>query len=252
MEQQYIEREGRQLYSVYHAPKNSCDRGAGIVLCNPLGQEYIRCHRTMVNLGEKLSQAGWHVLRFDYYGTGDAAGGFDEVNIPGCIRDIKNAAAELMEICDLPAVALAGIRTGATLAYLAAGSMPADALVMWSPVCDGPAYLHECRQLYRTWLHGSFAKETITEDGAVHSFGYRFSPALTEQLTALSLTQEPPPRRRTLLIGEAAGTLFSGTEKVTLLPETNHRFWQKQDNDADKAVVPANEIQQITAWLGQI
>ena len=60
------------LYGVYHSPQGE-HRDEGVVLCAPFGQEAMRTHRALRQLATLLTKRGYHVLRFDYRGTGDSA-----------------------------------------------------------------------------------------------------------------------------------------------------------------------------------
>src|SRR5579871_6007661 len=118
MEYQFIKKQTGNLYSVYHAPEALSNNQTGIILCYPYGQEYIRCHKLYVNMANKLAVLGFHVLRFDYYGTGDSSGEFPSITIDGSLGDIDVAINELKESCDISKVILIGVRFGATLSLL--------------------------------------------------------------------------------------------------------------------------------------
>ena len=60
----------------YHAPE--VRSGQGVVICPPLGHEYISAYRSLRELADRLAAAGVAVLRFDYHGTGDSAGEDDD------------------------------------------------------------------------------------------------------------------------------------------------------------------------------
>ena len=68
----------RQLFGAYHTPPSTVAERGGAVLCPSWGSEYQASHRILRRLATRLSESGYHVLRFDYYGTGDSAGGRDE------------------------------------------------------------------------------------------------------------------------------------------------------------------------------
>ena len=70
----------------------------GAVICNQWGAEHINAHRALRQLSRKLSGAGLHVLRFDYFGAGDSAGDKTQADLPGWENDIKSALAELASI----------------------------------------------------------------------------------------------------------------------------------------------------------
>jgi alpha/beta superfamily hydrolase len=69
------------LYGVHHAPQAAPQR-TGIVLCYPFGQEYMRAHRACRQLAMLLAKKGYHVLRFDYSGTGNSSGDVDSASLP--------------------------------------------------------------------------------------------------------------------------------------------------------------------------
>src|SRR5215217_413896 len=76
----YFGSSQKPLYGVYHPPKSQPGRPVrttGVVLCYPLGQEYMRAHRAFRQLATLLTKSGFPVLRFDYYGTGDSGGDGD-------------------------------------------------------------------------------------------------------------------------------------------------------------------------------
>jgi uncharacterized protein len=115
------------------------------VICNPWGAEHINAHRALRQLSRKLSGAGVHVLRFDYFGTGDSAGDMTQTDLFGWENDIKSAIAELESITGSTRVSLIGLRLGATLAAKVAVSLHpgVNSLVLWDPVVDGHEYLDE-------------------------------------------------------------------------------------------------------------
>ncbi len=130
----------RRLFGVY-TPAADLDALPGaVVLCQPWGTEYVHAHRAMVRLAETLSRTR-HVLRFDYYGSGDSGGDFAEVDLEGWRSDIRTAADELLSMSGAPHVSLVGLRIGANLAADVARDLAdLDSLVVWNPIVDGAAY----------------------------------------------------------------------------------------------------------------
>ena len=79
----YFGERTRRLFGVY-TPAHAAGRPArGVVLCHPWGQEYLHAHRSLRKLGDLLAAAGFDVLRFDYFGTGDSAGDLPEASLAG-------------------------------------------------------------------------------------------------------------------------------------------------------------------------
>jgi len=180
------------LFGVYHPPSTSRTPGRGVVLCAPIGVEYMRTHRAVQKLAMQLARAGVHVFRFDYFGTGDSAGGSDAGTPSRWVQDIVLAAEELREHARIKAVSLAGLRAGATLAAAAAREIGRlDRMVLWDPVVDGAAYVTE--QLAQ-------ATPGPGKD-AVGVHGFPFPVRVQEELRALDLT-------RLLFAGMAADTLL--------------------------------------------
>ncbi len=58
------------LLGAYHRARSGVDRGIGVVLAYPFGQEYMRAHRALRLLAQALTARGVHVMRVDYRGTG--------------------------------------------------------------------------------------------------------------------------------------------------------------------------------------
>lgn len=131
----------RRLFGVYTPAAEIEGASGAVVLCQPWGTEYIHAHRAMVRLGETLSRTRFHVLRFDYYGSGDSGGEFGEVDLEGWRSDIRTAAEECLSMSGASRVSLVGLRIGANLAADVARDLAdLDALVVWNPIVDGAAY----------------------------------------------------------------------------------------------------------------
>lgn len=141
----------KRLFGVYDGPPGPGRTGA--VLCPPLGHEYIRSYRTMRTLAGRLTQAGLHVLRFDYYATGDSAGNSEEGSLEQWRTDIGTAIDELKDMAGVGRVSLLGVRFGATLAALAASSRrDIDTLVLWDPVPQGRTYVADLQRMQDQWI----------------------------------------------------------------------------------------------------
>src|SRR4051812_12036371 len=97
-----------RLFGWYHRPAQP--RATAVVICNPLGDDYVRAHRSLRHLAEALAAAGYPVLRFDFHGTGDSAG--DERD-PGRVeawrRDVGAAVDELRARSGAAAISIVGL-----------------------------------------------------------------------------------------------------------------------------------------------
>ncbi|RAO77920.1 serine aminopeptidase domain-containing protein [Dyella jiangningensis] len=131
---------GRELFGFYHpAPALG---GTAVLLCPPLGAEQIRCHRLYRQLANGLAESGFPVLRFDYYGTGDSAGGSREVDWTRCVADVATAATELRARSGAQRLLAFGARLGANAALLATEAVLAG-VIAWDAIVDGAALIRE-------------------------------------------------------------------------------------------------------------
>lgn len=130
----YFGSSDRRLFGCHHPPP--AGGGAlGIVLCNPVGSEYFPAHKTVRFLARKLAEQGIHVLRFDYYGTGDSDGSENDASMDGHLCDVGVALEELQDVSGVGRIGLVGMRAGAAVALRASETNGAIArLVLWDPV----------------------------------------------------------------------------------------------------------------------
>jgi pimeloyl-ACP methyl ester carboxylesterase len=135
----------RRLFGMYTPARGAGARARAVVLCPPWGEEYLRAHRSLRQLASMFSAGGSHVLRFDYYGTGDSAGDMEEADIEGWMDDIGTAIEELKDTAGVAKVGLVGLRLGATLAATVAAkrARDVDAVGLWYPVPSGGTYVDE-------------------------------------------------------------------------------------------------------------
>jgi amino acid adenylation domain-containing protein len=137
------------LFSVHYLPPAQViERQHAVLLCHPYGHEYVRAYRNSQQLAIQLACAGFHVLRFDYHGTGNSSGASSHCRIESFQSDIRHAASELRLASRCERLSLVGIRLGATLA---AGSQLHDltSLVLWDPVASGATMLEQYQTLHR-------------------------------------------------------------------------------------------------------
>lgn len=188
----YFGQSGRQLLGVYYEPDNYTSNSTkSVLLCSPIGHEYMSTHWAIRRLSASLADAGFHVFKFDYFGTGDSAGEFGEGSTAQWTSDIQMAATELLDISGNRNILLLGLRFGATLAALAARNIKPNGLVLWDPVMDGESYIQELREIHRVKAATySVWKYNLGYQTTEHTelMGFPFTPALLESLTDVKLT----------------------------------------------------------------
>ncbi len=128
------------LYGVHQPPEGKA-LDAGLVLCYPFGQEYMRAHRAYRQLALLLTKLGFHVLRFDYRGTGDSSGDLGDVTADDWVVDVGHAVQELRDVANIRRVGVLGLRLGALVAAEACKARDdIDRLIVWDPVSSGRQY----------------------------------------------------------------------------------------------------------------
>jgi alpha-beta hydrolase superfamily lysophospholipase len=129
----------RRLFGIHTPAAARAGRTRAAVLCQPWGTEYIYAHRSMRQLASRLSLAGFHALRFDYFGTGDSAGEECDTDLAGLKHDLVTAIETLKDLATTERVTLIGLRAGANVAASVAADSPEaiEALVLWDPILAG-------------------------------------------------------------------------------------------------------------------
>ena len=193
----YFGTSQKQLFGVYHAPDGKSARQSAILLCQPLGHEYLRAHRAFRNLAVSLAGQGFHVLRFDYFGCGDSGGEQEQATIEQCLSDLSTAVEELKDTAGVPRVSLVGLRLGATMAALTASRrQDIDRIVLWDPVLDGRQYLDDLRELHDSWFRDRMGPAAAANPDRQELLGFPLTETIVRQLAEATLTPLPVLRAR--------------------------------------------------------
>lgn len=181
--------EGRALFGWYHPARGGTKRGRAVVLCPPLGYEGICAYPALRTLAERLSAAGYPVLRFDYDGTGDSGGlDSDPGRVRAWIESVGAAASELRALSGEDEICLFGVRMGATLALTSAAERgDIERLVLWNPCPTGKAYARELRafRLFAEQTGELAARPRVEGDASEESGGFLFTEETLKALKAL-------------------------------------------------------------------
>jgi uncharacterized protein len=183
------------LFGLYGPPQSHEDQDHAVLLCAPIGHEYMRAHWGLRLLGDQLIQSGFHILRFDYSCMGDSWGDFEQATVAQWTEDIKTALTELQDNAGVRQTSVIGVRLGATLAFAAAREVPLQHLVLCDPIFDGRAHLDGLRGLQKK-LRQTWPYAPLCRPGAEHEdlLGYRYPAALIEQVGGLRLDAARAPQ----------------------------------------------------------
>lgn len=246
----------RRLFGVFDdcAAAASCQRG--VVLCYPQGADYDSAFRSFRVLATRLSRAGFHVLRFDYLGTGDSWGGTDDGSVEQWTSDVRCAIDELRTSRGVSDVSVVGLRFGAALAALAAAAGGVDRVVLWEPVTDGAAYLAAQRALHESWMREERRNGRSAAAGDNEVLGYEMTDALRrgiERIDVASLAGAPPARVHLVTQGASApdeliSRLAEAGAVVDAEAVEGPMVWSRTPL-MPEATVPTRVLQAIVTWL---
>ncbi len=175
------------LFGIYHPPLTTGIQNSAILICPPLGREYIRTHWALRRLAEQLARAGSHILRFDYFGNGDSAGKSDEGNVGRWQNDIRIAANELLELSGAQKVSIVALRAGAALAATT-NKLDISKLILWDPVITGYSYLDGLQHVYQTKLevYNKIRGQRV-EQTADELLGFPLPPSMRSSIEQLNI-----------------------------------------------------------------
>ncbi|MGA7122402.1 MAG: alpha/beta hydrolase [Polyangiaceae bacterium] len=198
MKPAYFGSSSRPLFGVHGPPQAAKGRPSAVLLCYPGVQEYNMAHWAFRRLAGSLSREGFHVLRFDWSGTGDSWGETVDGTIENWLEDVALAAQELRDASATIKVSIVGMRLGATLAALAcADGLAAEQLILWEPVVRGKRYIEELEALH---ARDSLRLLHPTTAGGDELVGFPFSAKLRAAVSRIDLAANPPPKARRVVI----------------------------------------------------
>ena len=134
--------EGQQLVGILHVP-DELKRGReapGIAMFHGFTGNKTEDHRLFVHVARALCDSGFVVLRFDFRGSGDSDGEFDDMTVPREVSDAKKALTFLaqQEVVDKEKIGVIGLSMGGRVAaILAAKDKRVRYVVLYSAALSG-------------------------------------------------------------------------------------------------------------------
>ncbi|NIR50922.1 alpha/beta fold hydrolase, partial [candidate division KSB1 bacterium] len=248
---------------IYYLPQNHPARGSGIVLCYPMGQEYMWMHRAYRQLAMLFSRAGFHVLRFDYYGCGDSGGDTEEGDVTQWLEDISTAIEEIKDSSGLDSVTLVGFRLGATLSVLAGSQRnDVDNVVLWDPVVNGRSYVEELLQMHRAWAENNLPDPGYASEnnGSLEIMGFPLTNRLRgdlEKINLLKIEQRIADQVCFVESGKASdvSVVRHHLKKLSNRVDYNHIPGSKEwirSAGLNPLAVPNQILQSIVSWVTEV
>ncbi|MGH8194160.1 MAG: AMP-binding protein, partial [Woeseiaceae bacterium] len=178
------------LYGLYN-PAIGEIRSLPVLICPPIGYEYIRCQFLLRTLAERLAEAGVSSLRFDFFGSGDSLGTDIEGTIGRWQQDLSAALDELKRRTGMDRIRVFCFRLTALLALQSLSKDQIDRWVLWDPAVEGAGYYRELKRMNREKVHKLLVARSLRRPrrvpGGEELVGTAFSSATIEAIKALSL-----------------------------------------------------------------
>jgi pimeloyl-ACP methyl ester carboxylesterase len=256
----YFGESGKQLFGCFHSLKGGPRRDCGVVLCYPIGHEYMQFHRAYRQLALHLSRVGFPVLRFDFFGCGDSAGNGEEGRIHQWLSDLLTAIGEMKRRSHVVKVCLVGLRLGGALSMMAgAERRDISGMVLWDPVVRGTAYVEKLITLHQRMLRLAHVIEKggTKGDKPTEILGFPYTEALLADIDNLDLLSiEKKPADKVLVIQSDEETdqrpLMKNLESMGARVDSLHHpapqvwIWIE---DFGKVVVPYQILQFVVSWM---
>jgi pimeloyl-ACP methyl ester carboxylesterase len=247
------------LFGWLHEPAPRT-RDVGVVICNPIGDDYVRAHRSLRHLAERLVAAGFPVLRFDFHGTGDSAGDErDADRVAAWRRDVGLAIDHVKQQAGVERVAIVGLRFGATIAAeVASTRSDVASIVLWHAFLTGEKFAGETlkmHKMHRMLEPESFAAGPKSYPDGEEALGFFLTNQTLQDLKAIdlrALTAAPAPH---VLVVDAANLPADKplVEKLTALGAVvEHRHLPGQKfliSIPHHSTLPDDILATIATWL---
>lgn len=115
--------------------KNQETRGRNVIIYkHGFCGNKITPHRMMVNLGHRLIEKGYTIVRFDCVGSGDSEGDSSYMTIPGNVEDFKKLLQWVRDMLEPEKLMIIGYSLGAVETSLCCHEAPLKGILFWSPV----------------------------------------------------------------------------------------------------------------------
>jgi len=207
-------------------------------------------------------KAGFHVLRFDYYGSGDSAGSRLDGDVSQWKSDIYATINEIKTRGNIDRVGMVGFRVGATMSMLAAleiGNI--YSIVLIDPIFDGDAYVEELKMLHKDMLHYAHVKEKYSEQDQdiTELLGFPYSSNMINDFINLKPpTDEKMPAERMLIIESHIKYKQRNLKNYLEITGADVSYLQMHEpslwvwvEDFTRTIVPNDLIKNVIEWLSE-
>jgi len=133
------------LFGIYHPPVGP-RKDHAVIIAAPLMNEYMRSHYALRLIALNLADAGFDVLRFDFFGTGNSKGDIHSVSVNDWSDNLNTAANELEKRSEASKMSVVAVRFAANFAAALTRRREIQSLLMWDPILDGSDWRNSLRR----------------------------------------------------------------------------------------------------------
>ena len=215
----------------------------------------MRIHRAYRQLASMLAAQGYHVLRFDYRGTGDSSGDQETVNYQFWAEDARSAAEELRAIAGIDKLHAIGARLGGAIAADLACHQRVSKLVLWEPFAENQNYFDQITSLIKKKTSTS---NFIDPDGGFHFNGFHFTESFIQSFNDKPMHKHAwqNAKAKILLVSAEDIKQFAQLEQHLLAQDldvvSQHVPCMADWNHLDELgglFLPQNTLHEIINWL---
>ncbi len=216
--------KGQQLVGMLHVPDSAKGKLPAILMLHGFTGHKIETHRLFVRAARKLMANGFCVFRFDFRGSGDSEGNFEDMTVSGELSDAVTALELLksFEHVDVNRIGAIGFSLGGGVAAMLAGRMAdsISALALWAAVSEDPP---DNFQYFRSLFENREDKSVDWVEHNGYLIGKNFFMEL-ENLTPL----------RDVLRFNGPVLLVHGQEDKTVSPEHAKTYFRELKRNGNK------------------
>jgi aspartate racemase len=248
----YFGSDTEPLFGWCHAPTGNTVSSLGIVICPPLGYEYMCSHRSLRHLADHFAAARIPALRFDYHGSGNSVGVNEEPDrISAWLGSIKEAIQTLKTVYGCTQISLVGLRMGATLAATVASEVDLASLVLWAPCVQGRHYVQEMKDLQSL---DKGTRDLSSTSSNVEALGFVISEQTAKELSHLDLSKLQIKPTKVMIGARDDMTEYLSLQNIWSEQGLNVEYHQLGGYfdmmvDPHKAILPIDAIRQIVSWV---
>ena len=255
----YFGRPDKALFGCFHEPRSGARRFCGVVVSPPVGHEYVNSHRALRQLAALLANAGFPVLRFDYYGCGDSSGEEDEASLSQWVEDTSMAVSEVRRRGNLGPVCLIGLRLGGTIAMMVARAQNDLAgLVLWDPVTNGREFLETVLSLQKQRMRFRRKPKRCKDVSSTTTdlLGFALNHSLRDSLEEIDMSTASPSAVEKVLIikndrQNGGESLPKDLIQLGALADYEHlsapKIWEGTPEGT--LLVPNQVLRSIVSWM---